>query len=222
MSQEIAIKEELSKNANNAVATANSMVVTDNPSNEKATNFLKNLKILQKEISAELRPGIEKAHETHRHLVSQEKRLLSPLQEAEKSIKRKVSEFLVKMENDRLEAQRKAQAKADKEERDRKEELERQAKAHEAKGNTEKAEERREQAEETFIPAPIVENKVEKQEGVSTTFNWKFEIMDVSKVPFKYLIPNEKMIGQVVRAEKDKALIPGVRIYKEAGVNVRV
>lgn len=219
--QELVLKEELKKETNNAVAKANAMTVVDNKTNEVASNFLKNLKTLQKEIEAELAPGIEKAFNLHRTLVDQRKRFLAPLQAAEQAIKTKISIFLVEEEQKRLEAQRKAQAAAEAAERKRKAELEAQAKAHEAAGRTEKAEERRQLAQETFIPTPIVESTVEKQKGVSTIQVWKFEITDENLVPREYLMVDEKAIGQVVRALKDKAKIPGVRVYSTNEVRAR-
>jgi len=215
------ISEDLKIGSNQAVVKAKSMVITDNQTNQEATDFLKTLKKFQTEIRSELRPGIEKAHETHKHLVDQEKRLLAPLQEAERVLKRSISDFLVRMERERQEQQRKEREKAEAAERKRKEELEMQAQAHEAKGNTEKAEERRQQAEEVFVPAPIVDSKIEKQEGVSIKVNWKFEVLDMSKLPLKYLKPDEVAIGQVVRALKDKSDIPGVRIWSESGISVK-
>lgn len=44
---------------------------------------------------------------------------------------------------------------------------------------------------------------------------WSFKIVDATKIPRQYLIPDEKAIGQVVRALKDKINIPGVKAYSE-------
>ena len=233
MTQEVTIKEELSKNANNAVSAANAMVVTDNPSNEEASIFVKNLKAMQKEISAELRPHIDQAHSLHKSLVAQEKRFLDPLKKAEKEIKSKITAFLVKMEEERQEVQRKAREKAAAEERkireakekqqreweakekakrDEADRLEKEGKAEEARKArevadkaAEKAEEREQQAQEAFVPAPIVESKIEQQKGVSTIQKWKFEVIDETKVPEEWKIVDEKAIGNIVRSMKDKS-----------------
>lgn len=247
--KEIAIKDETQKKVDNAVSVANSMVVETNQGNVKATGFLKMNKEAQKMVSEELDPGIKKANELHKHLTGQKKRILGPLQEAERVIKGKIGAFLDKMEKERLEEQRKAREKAEAEERRIREAKEKQQREWEAKEKAkreeaerleaegkaeearkareaadkaaEKAEEREQQAAEAFVPAPIVENKVETQKGVSRTKTWKFEVTDEMKIPREYLTVDEKGIGQVVRATQGRVTIPGVRIYADTGVSVR-
>lgn len=249
MTQELSIREDLKKDVTNAVETANSMTVTDNPANKKATDFLKILKNFQKAIKEELRPAIEKAFDLHRTLVKQEKSHLAPLEEAERAIKGKISKFLVEQENIRREEQRKAREKAEAEERRAREEKERQQREWEAKEKAkreeaerlaaegkeeearkaqdaadkaaEKAEERAQQAAEVHTPVPIVDSKVEKQGGVAAKVNWKFEIINKNLIPRSYLKVDEVAIGGVVRALKDKTDIPGIRAYPEAGISVR-
>ncbi len=78
-----------------------------------------------------------------------------------------------------------------------------------------KAEELKAQAEATTAIAPTVESTVEEVSGISTRKVWKFKIEDISKLPREYMIPDEKYIGQIVRASKGKKEIPGVKIYSE-------
>ena len=78
-----------------------------------------------------------------------------------------------------------------------------------------KAEELKAQAEATTAIAPTVESTVEEVSGISTRKAWKFEIVDKEKLPREYMIPDEKYIGQMVRATKGRKEIPGVRIYSE-------
>ena len=232
MKQDIAINENLKVGANQAVVKANAMTVTDNPSNEEATNFLKTLKKFQSEIKAELRPAIEKAFDLHKTLVKQEKSFLAPLQTAESAIKSKISTFLAEQEKIRQEEQRKAREKAEAEERRAREEKERQQREWEAKEKAkreeaeklaaegkeeearkarlaadkaaEKAEEREQQAAEVHVPAPIVDSKVEQQKGISAKVNWKFEIVDEEKVPNEWKIVDEPAIGKIVRGIGNK------------------
>ena len=249
MTTEIAIREDLKKDANNAIANANAMEIKDNKSNEAATVYLKGIKTLQKEIEEELKPAIDKAYELHRTLTTQKKKFLDPLQVAEKTIKQKISKFLQDCERIRLELQRITREKAEAEERKAREAKEKQQREWEAKekakreeaekleaeGKVEearkarevadkaaaKAEEREQQAEQTFVPTPIVDSKVEKQEGVATKVNWKFEIINKSLIPRSYLKVDEVAIGQVVRALKRNTNIPGIRPYPESGISVR-
>ena len=63
--------------------------------------------------------------------------------------------------------------------------------------------------------APVVESNVEEVAGISTRKIWKFKILNVDDIPREYMIPDEKFIGQIVRASKGKKAIPGIEIYSE-------
>lgn len=55
--------------------------------------------------------------------------------------------------------------------------------------------------------------------GVPSRRNWRFKIVDATKIPRSFLIPDEQRIGQAVRATKNKetieALIPGIEAWQE-------
>lgn len=57
-------------------------------------------------------------------------------------------------------------------------------------------------------------------EGISKRTIWRFEITDEAALPREYLVPDEKRIGQVVRALKQDTKIPGVRVFAETIVAV--
>lgn len=44
---------------------------------------------------------------------------------------------------------------------------------------------------------------------------WRFEVEDPSQLPPQFLVPDEKAIGAVVRSQKGKTKIPGVRVFVE-------
>ncbi|HBY58522.1 MAG TPA: hypothetical protein DEH78_01790, partial [Solibacterales bacterium] len=54
-----------------------------------------------------------------------------------------------------------------------------------------------------------------KVEGVSFRKVVRFEIVDTSKLPAKFLMPDETKIGKFVRAMGKDAEIPGVRVWEE-------
>lgn len=62
---------------------------------------------------------------------------------------------------------------------------------------------------------PVVMPQQPKIEGISTRSLWKFRIDDEAKIPREYLVPDEKKIGQIARALKDKTSIPGVIVWEE-------
>ena len=60
---------------------------------------------------------------------------------------------------------------------------------------------------------------VPKVAGIKARVNWKFRIVDASKLPRQFLMPDEVAIGQHIRAEKRAGeVIPGVEAYSEDGI----
>ena len=53
--------------------------------------------------------------------------------------------------------------------------------------------------------------------------NWKFRIVDASKVDRRFLIPDEKAIGQIVRSMKGVAatIVGGIEVYNEPTPAIR-
>jgi len=78
-----------------------------------------------------------------------------------------------------------------------------------------KAEALKAKAEVVSNMTTTVESKIQEVSGISTRKMWKFEITDVNKIPREYMIPDEKYIGQIVRASAGKKEIPGIRVYSE-------
>jgi len=66
-----------------------------------------------------------------------------------------------------------------------------------------------------FTPPPPPAPKVQ---GSAFTTTYDFEIEDEGKIPREYLIPDLKKIGGVVKALKDHANIPGIKVIKGTGV----
>lgn len=121
------------------------------------------------------------------------------------------------------------QAEAESRERQRLAELEEQAAADAARDAAEQVE----LAEIAPVTVPTVE--APKASGISTRHNWKAEVTDLHALitaaaagiarndptMAAYLVADTKALGQVARALKNKARIPGVRIYAEESVAVR-
>ncbi len=78
-----------------------------------------------------------------------------------------------------------------------------------------KAEKLQAEAVATIAIAPVVESKAEEISGISTRKVWQFRILNADDIPREYMMPDEKYIGQIVRASKGKKEIPGIKIYSE-------
>ncbi len=175
------------------------------------------------------------------------KSLTKPLDESKKKIMQLFKaplEFLTKAEgcvkramigwqNEQERLRQEEQARLAEIQRKESEKLQRQAAQEAAKAESlktekgkadalAKAEELKAKAEDVTSMTPTVESKVEDVEGVSTRKAWKFKIVDADKIPREYLIPDEKYIGQIVRASAGKKQIDGVEIYSENVISSRI
>lgn len=81
-----------------------------------------------------------------------------------------------------------------------------------------KVEERVEAAQAIAAPVVHVPTAAPKISGLATRQAWTYEIVDESLIPRDYLIPNERTIGAIARAMKEKASIPGIRFYATESV----
>lgn len=61
----------------------------------------------------------------------------------------------------------------------------------------------------------------QKLAGISTRKDWDFEIINPALIPIEYMIVDEKKIRGVVKALKEQAKIPGVRVFSKDTMAVR-
>ncbi len=64
---------------------------------------------------------------------------------------------------------------------------------------------------------PIVEPEVPKVEGLRVRRNWKFRVVDINKVNKQFLIIDDRKVGEIVRAMKEKAveIVGGIEVFVE-------
>jgi len=107
------------------------------------------------------------------------------------------------------------------EERARKERerLAKQAERAAAKGQEEKAASLALEAD--LVTPAIAPTAPPKVPGYSSRSVWKFQIVDHDAIPREFLMPDEATIRGYVNAMKERANIPGVRIWKEESTVVR-
>ena len=99
-------------------------------------------------------------------------------------------------------------------------EAKRKAAADREEAQLRKADEKREAA--AHVPVvPVIQPEQPKISGISSRQVWRFEITDIRQLPPEYLQADEKAIGGVVRALKDKTNIPGVRVCCEETIAAR-
>lgn len=195
------------------------MTVADAEQYTEASDFLKSITKVRKEVEETFGPIKQKAHETWKEAVAQEKKYLDPLDKALALVKSKIGGYLRSEEKRRREQEEAERAIA----RKAAEEIAlAEAAELQRQGETKAAEQVIEQAVAAPSPVVIVPKTVAKQEGISVRKVWKFRVKDSALVPREYLVVDETKIGQVVRALKENAKIPGVEIYSEDSVAVKL
>jgi len=206
--------QEAAEKALSVPQMAQAVVVVDNDTFAKAGEVLTLVKALRKEIDKSYDPIIKAAHLTHKEAVKSKKIADEPLVKAEKHLKPQIGSYLKKKEQERIEEEARLMREAEKKADD--ERIRLAAEAEDA-GAHEEAEAIIDEEPEPVAP-PIVVDDTPKLDGVSVRQNWKFKIVDESKIPRKYMVPNEKAIGAMARSLKSMADIPGVTFYPEDSV----
>ena len=187
------------------------IIVKDKESYDAAAEIARGLKELENEVKGHYTPLKRKSQDAHKALVAAEREQLAPIQEKLHLVKSKMSEY--QRELQRQEQERAKKLRALEEEKIRRQYL------AELEGRNEEA------AQIAKIDTTqLVPDKVEvKAEGVHTRKNWKWELASVKDIDRAYLIPDEKLIGSIVRAEHKKAedIVGGIRVWCEENVIVR-
>lgn len=189
---------------------ARQITITNNEDYQRAANFLLSIKATRKKINESFDPIIAKAHAAHKEAVAQKKKVDEPLELAERMVKPLMAAYDTQQEQLRREEENRLREQAKKQEEER---MLREAESLEKQGQYEAASEVI--AQPIYVPPVVVAKTVPKISGVVFREIWKFRIIDASKLPREYLIPDEVKIGQVVRALKSSTNIAGVEAYAE-------
>lgn len=196
--------------------------VQSNEDLELAAEKLKEVKGKSKELT-EMRLSMTRPlDDSKKRIMDFFRRPLDILASMEKTIKFAALNYQQEQERIRQEQERKLQEAARKEEEKKRAQLETRAQKAEEKGNPEKAQELREKQADVFVPAPTLQSTVVKPKGIATKKIWKYRIVDEAAIPRKYLIPNEKMLGELARATRGVVEIAGVEFYAEDTLAARI
>ena len=175
---------------NDIALRVSSITITSQASYDLALALATEIKAMRKAVENSFRPTIDLAHKAHKEAIAAMKSHDQPLEQAEKQLNT-VMVAWVKAE----------QARVAEENRKREEEV----RAHSAANDTL-------DMENEAPEAPV--HEVNKG-NLTTREVWKFEVSDLAQIPREFMIPDMARIGERVRALKDEAALPGIRVYSE-------
>lgn len=195
--------EALATDTKDIVAESGALQIDDTATAEAASALMHDIKGMKEEVKKTFDPVCDTAHRAWKAAVAARSKHLEPLEQAETVLRRKMSVFQLRLEEERQAEIREAQAKA-------------VAEAEKAAAADPVA---------AFEPpAPVVvaaPPPAPKISGISTRKDWDFEVQDITKLPAQYLLADEKKIRKVVQALGDQANIAGVRVFQKVVTIVR-
>jgi hypothetical protein len=206
------------KHAVAVLESANRLTVTTEVEYASTGELLKAVKAKQKELEAERKAITQPLEQAKKAVIALFKKPQEMLIKAENILKKQMIEFQDEQERKRIAEEKRLAEEAAKSEAKEKAKLEKKAVRLEEKGCTDMAMQARADAEAVHIPAPVLAKETPKVQGIAKKTVWKYKIEDQNQIPREYMMPNEKMIGEVVRATKGKIQIAGVKAYPETTI----
>lgn len=217
-------------------AYAGTLVIDTGETFRDAAKWLQEIAVpLKRKIAETFRPRIEQAYALHKGLLADEKRFLSPVEDAERVVRSKLAIYEQAEAQRRREAEAAAQREQERLEREAREEAASVRRALQAAAETRRIDEAAalealgdRDGAERLIAAPLVVPVVlsapvfmpypavaapPRVEGVSFRDDWTFEVEAPFLVPREYLQVNDGAIRAVVKALKGATAIPGVRVF---------
>ena len=205
---------------------SHTLMIVDQDSYSEANDFTVQIKVRRQFAANIFKPIKDKAREAVQEVQKQWDKIDGPLREAEETFKKGMSVFYRQQQEKKRLAQealdlaaKKLAQKAIDDQEELKKEREKKAKKAIESGDMEEYERIVHTPVEEIRP-PLIDNAplpgtVTMSKGSSIKKNWKFEILDERRIPEKFKSIDRVKIGKYVRAMKEDAAIPGVRVYSD-------
>lgn len=206
---EIVQEQQASELAMTLMDQAKAVVIKDHAGYEAAGAILVAVKDGIKQVKKYWEDPIKKQQAALDVLKDRKNLMLDPLIQAELRIKVLVSDYRIKADKERAEAERVARQALEEKARAEQKAL---AKEMEAFGNAEVA---AKTATAPVIVPPVILQGAPKVSGIQFRDMWRAEVLDPMSVPREYLMVDEKKLDAIAKALKADARVPGVRFYSE-------
>ena len=217
---EIVDEQQLSRDVTDIEFQAESLVIQTDEDYAFAGEFGKMLKKKASQVTTFFKPMKDSAYQAHKAVCDREKAMLTPLRNAEKTVKQVMSAYIAEQERKRREAEEAARRAA---------EAERERKIQEAAGDADGAEAAFEEAtimDDAASYAVVPAAATPKVSGVSTSKDWEIVEIDPKAVPLAVagieLRPvDQAAVMRLIRASKGQIEIPGITYRQVAKMSFR-
>lgn len=190
-------------------AVVDTLVVKDETGLNKAAEILSNVKTRIKRLEDKRKEYVGPINDQVKAINEDFKRMAAPYLEAERLVKSAIGSY--------MDAQRKIQEDAEREERKRRQEEARVLAEAEGISTQKAAAEVRKAAEAEAVAKPVEEKPATAvAKKMATKIVTRFEVVDPSKVPAEYLVVDHSAIRQAVAAGAKR--IAGVKIWEESQI----
>lgn len=196
--------------------------IENNEQFEGISENLKKAKSLRKEIDARRKEEKKPFMDQAKKVENRYKPTLDKLDNSIKMIEADLKLWIQKEEARKRKAEQEAKKKAEEQERKIKEQLEKTKKEAEQSGDTDFAKSLETQIANVKVEAPKVVSEIENINGQHTRKVWKGKLVDINKVPKKYLKEFFKLdqtaLNQFARKNENKVEIAGIEFYEETSI----
>lgn len=210
------VKKDVVKNdvaeSNNFLSRAKLVEIKSPAQYTHAVDTVKEINAKVKELEKKRRAITQPMDKAKKEVMDLFRTPLEALEEAKKIFNRALVVFNDEQEKKRKAAQAKADAEAAEKARKEKERLEARAEKAEEKGQTEKAEVLREQAESAAPFGPVVPTQAPAPKGLHYRTTYEGIVVDKTKVPLEYLEVNMSLVNKVLNASKGQLQITGIKV----------
>ena len=213
---EIVDEQQLSRDVTDIEFQAESLVIQTDEDYAFAGEFGKMLKKKASQVTTFFKPMKDSAYQAHKAVCDREKAMLTPLRNAEKTVKQVMSAYIAEQERKRREAEEAARRAA---------EAERERKIQEA-ATLEAAFEEAAIMDDAASYAVVPAAATPKVSGVSTSKDWEIVEIDPKAVPLAVagieLRPvDQAAVMRLIRASKGQIEIPGITYRQVAKMSFR-
>ena len=196
---------------------AEKAVITNGLEANQATSFIRDIKDQIERIGAFFKLDIENAHKTHKSLCEKRNFYIKPLEQAEITLKNKLSRFQW-LEQERVAKERAVEeAKAKAEAKKVREEMLQKA----AETTSPVKQEVHLTQAEFSKPAPVQVAPVMQTRGTTFRMEWDVKVLNKAAVPEEYKTVDEQLLRRVAKLHKGQIQIPGIEIIEVPDVTVR-